>query len=81
LIAPAEVPAYAGLIYTTRYCSRIVKQAPFLHKNRKCFHKILLGKYYYRNDETAGLLSYYLRRNNLTDQQEIDLKVILDRFR
>lgn len=82
LIRPEEVPAYAGLIYSTgNYQSYIVKQAPFLHKNKKCFDNILLGKYYHRNNEISELLGRYLRSNNLTDQQERDLAAIHQRFR
>lgn len=86
LINPEEVPAYAGLIYTQKEDIMkptywIEKPAPFLHKHKKCFDKVLLGKYYHRNNELASLLSYYLRRNDLTDQQEKDLMEIYNRFR
>lgn len=80
LISPEEVPAYAGLIYTTKFGSRIVKQAPFLHKNKKCFDAILLGKYYHRSNEVSQLLWSFRRRSNLTDQQDQELKTIMDRL-
>lgn len=80
LIAPGEVPAYAGLIYTTPFGSTIVKQAPFLHKNKKCFDSILLGKYYHRSNEVCQMLQYFRRRSNLTDHQDQELKKIIDRL-
>lgn len=83
LIKPTEVPAYSGLIYTgpNQYDARIVKPAPFLHKNKKNFDGILVGKYYHRSIEVTQLLSYYVRRNDLTDQQSKDLCAIIDRLR
>lgn len=80
LIKPDEVPAYAGLIYTMPVLSTIVKQAPFLHKNKKCFDKILLGKYYHRSNEVYQLLGYFRSRNDLTDQQDQELKRIIERL-
>jgi len=85
LIAPGEVPAYAGLIYVQKedimkpYC-RIVKQAPFLHKNKKCFDNILLGKYYHRSNEVSQLLQSFRRYQNLTDHQDQELKRIIERL-
>jgi len=80
LISPGEVPAYAGLIYTTQFGSQIVKPAPFLHKEKKCFDKILLGKYYHRNTEIKHLLYMYGRYNKLNDEQKINLNKLIDRM-
>lgn len=82
LISPDEVPAYAGLIYAgpIQYQSRIIKPAPFLHKNKKCFAKILLGKYYYRNNKLYQLLCSFKRMGNLTEKQECQLLNIINRM-
>ncbi|TDQ12199.1 hypothetical protein [Pedobacter metabolipauper] len=83
LIKLEEVPAYAGLIYTgpIQYQAKIVKPAPFLHKNKKCFDKILLGKYYHRNNELYNMLHYFQINADLTDEQNRQLKTIFDRIR
>jgi len=81
LIKPEEVPAYAGLIYTKPiYGSYIVKPAPFLHKNKKNFDSILLGKYYHRNTELSYMLRVFSRHNNLTDDQEKNLNAVISRM-
>lgn len=48
LIKPEEVPDYAGLIYTgTTYANfSVIKQAPFLHREKNDFTSRLLSKYY-----------------------------------
>jgi len=81
LIKPEEVPAYAGLIYTrSMYDSCIVKPAPFLHKNKRNFDNILLGKYYHRNSELAHLLYLFKRHNKLTPDQEKNLNAVISRM-
>jgi len=81
LIKPEEVPSYAGLIYTrSLYQGTIVKPAPFLHKNKRNFDNILLGKYYHRNSELAHLLYLFKRHNRLTPDQEKNLNAVISRM-
>lgn len=80
LISPDEVPAYSGLIWTTPFHSSIIKPAPFLHKNKKCFDKILLSKYYHRNNEIHQLLCHFKRHNNLNEEQNRQLVAIINRM-
>jgi hypothetical protein len=43
-----EVPHYAGLLYASDRGIMLVKQAPFLHKGKADYTKILLDKFYYK---------------------------------
>lgn len=67
LIDVSELPGYAGLIYVTSFGCRMVKQAPFLHKNKRCFDRDLLGKYYHRSNEVASLLMQLEYRHRGTE--------------
>jgi len=49
LISVNEIPAYAGLIYVTDTWSRIIKNAPFIHKDKLNIEPLLFSKYYYDN--------------------------------
>ena len=49
MIKVHEVPHYAGLITIENNCIEIVKQAPFIHKNKLDLTKILLDKFYFRS--------------------------------
>jgi hypothetical protein len=80
LISPSEVPPYAGLIWTTKFGSTIVKPAPFLHKIKNNFDSILLGKYYHRNIEMKHLLFLYGRHNKLNDEQTKNLQNLINRM-
>lgn len=49
VIETHEIPKYAGLIYVMDSGSyRIIKQAPFLHKETFNYRKMLFDKYYYQ---------------------------------
>jgi hypothetical protein len=58
LISVEEVPEYAGLIYINGYQAQVMKNAPFLHKNKICFTEKLLSKYYSRAVNAISHLSY-----------------------
>lgn len=48
-----EVPAYAGLIYTTQgNWYKVIKKAPIIHRTRYDFDKDLLSKYYWNSVNT-----------------------------
>lgn len=49
LINKKEVPKYAGLLEYSEGEIKQVKSAPFLHKNKYNYDKILLDKYKFRN--------------------------------
>lgn len=74
LIKKEEVPEYAGLIYIDSY-STIIKQAPFLHKEKLMdndihFVRQLMRKFYFRNMD--------LRRE--MQLREVDLRYGQGRF-
>lgn len=48
LIKEEELPPYAGLIYVNGSHANIVKRAPFIHKNKQEFRKLLCDKFYYQ---------------------------------
>ena len=80
LILPNEVPSYAGLLYTDGISScDVVKPAPFLHKNKRDFSKILLSKYYYKHGEIKMMLNDFIRFQNLTEEQEKVIRQIMNR--
>lgn len=80
LIHPSEVPSYAGLLYTDRFNScTIIKQAPFLHKNKRDFAKILLSKYYHKHGELKMMLNDFIRWQKPNEQQEKAIRMIIDR--
>jgi hypothetical protein len=56
LIKKEEVPKYAGLIYIKNKNYRIVKNAPFIHKNKFVPKDMLFDKYYYLYLETEKKL-------------------------
>lgn len=47
LIDVKEIPEYAGLIYTDGYYHKVIKPAPFLHKDKMDVKKKLFDKYYW----------------------------------
>jgi hypothetical protein len=47
LITAEEVPEYAGLMYVNNYSVRIVKEAPFIHKEKLKFETRLCDKFYW----------------------------------
>lgn len=48
LIKEDEIPKYAGLIYIDGSHATIIKRAPFIHKVKTDFRKILCDKFYYQ---------------------------------
>lgn len=48
LIEEKDIPKYAGLIYVDGSHATIVKRAPFIHKTKTDFRKILCDKFYYQ---------------------------------
>jgi hypothetical protein len=48
LIKIEEIPKYAGLIYVDATHATIIKRAPFIHKIKTDFRKILCDKFYYQ---------------------------------
>jgi hypothetical protein len=48
LIKEEEIPKYAGLIYIDNTHATIVKRAPFIHKIKTDYRKILCDKFYYQ---------------------------------
>lgn len=48
LIKEEDVPKYAGLIYIDGSHATIVKRAPFIHKVKHDYRKILCDKFYYQ---------------------------------
>lgn len=80
LIDPSEVPSYAGLLYTDRFNScTVIKQAPFLHKNKRDFTKTLLSKYYHKHGELKMMLNDFIRWQNPNEEQEKAIRMIIDR--
>jgi hypothetical protein len=61
LIKIEEVPEYAGLIYvgTERSSARIVKECPYLHKEKHDLTKVLLNKFYYQSMEFERKIEYH----------------------
>lgn len=52
LIKISDIPHYAGLIYVSAFGLEIIKQAPFIHKDKHDFRTNLCDKFYHRlNDE------------------------------
>jgi hypothetical protein len=51
LIKPEEVPEYAGLIYCFPYDPKVVKKAPFIHKDMVNVKELLFDKYYWQHLE------------------------------
>lgn len=47
LIKLEEIPEYAGLIYVGEHTTTVIKQAPFLHKNKENIKEFLFSKYQY----------------------------------
>jgi len=48
LIKEEEIPDYAGLIYVDDSHATIIKRAPFIHKEKYDYRKILCDKFYYQ---------------------------------
>lgn len=48
LIKEEDIPKYAGLIYVDGTHAYIEKRAPFIHKTKTDFRKILCDKFYYQ---------------------------------
>lgn len=48
MIFEKDIPIYAGLIYVSKGHCWIVKRAPFLHKKKHDFRKILCDKFYHQ---------------------------------
>jgi len=48
LLTESDIPKYAGLIYVDNTHAYIVKRAPFLHKTKHDYRKILCDKFYYQ---------------------------------
>lgn len=48
LIKVEDLPPYAGLIYVDGTHATIVKRAPFIHKKKYDFRKVLCDKFYYQ---------------------------------
>ena len=59
LVKKEEIPAYAGLIYIKDKEASIIKEAPFLHKNKLDLRNILLNKFYYETLELRRKMIYY----------------------
>lgn len=87
LIDPAEVPEYAGLIYTgTKYSSFSVRKAPpFIHKNKIDFTERLLSKYYNTSINTRARINemiYKINQYGMTEDEVKDnLKNILRKLK
>lgn len=62
LIKPTEVPTYTGLLYCGRYGIKVVKKAPFIHKENMNMNAILLDKFYYLSINLKNQLSALLNR-------------------
>lgn len=81
LISVGEVPEYAGLLYVNKYGScDVVKQAPFLHKNKRDFNKELMQKYFFRHREIHSQLISFSRSGNFNENDFKKLTQILNRF-
>jgi len=70
LITKEEVPEYAGLITVGSY-AKIIKRAPFIHRRKLEFRKILCDKFYHRWE-------YERRRNQLLNY---DHKQLIERVK
>jgi hypothetical protein len=60
-----EIPRYAGLIEIEDYHVNIVKNAPFLHKNKLELTKILLDKFYYKFLSIVKNGDFYKNENDI----------------
>jgi len=73
LLAPEEIPSYAGLLYVTAGDIQEIKPAPFLHKKKNDHTKALLQKFYYKciNDRRdIYMILNTLERYSMTDDQK-----------
>ena len=61
LISAAEIPKYAGLIYIVGTHVKVVKRAPFIHKEKRDYRRILCDKFYllYVNNRKKTAKSQY----------------------
>jgi hypothetical protein len=48
MVAPADIPKYAGLIYIVNTHAKVIKRAPLLHKVKRDYRRILCDKFYER---------------------------------
>ncbi len=67
LIKVEEVPKYAGLIYVDGSHAVIEKRAPFIHKQKYDFRKILCDKFYYQwlnNKKKLNIIEHELETAN-----------------
>lgn len=72
LVSVSEVPSYAGLIYVDGFVS-IEKRAPFIHKNKHDYRRILCDKFYHRWIEQR-------RENGRLSHEHDMLKKRVERF-
>ncbi|GAA4338548.1 hypothetical protein GCM10023149_48580 [Mucilaginibacter gynuensis] len=87
LITPAEVPAYAGLLYAVKdqfsNNLREVKKAPFLHKQTNDFARSLLKKYYNKHLYVGGEVRVFLNEieHLLNDYQKDRKRQLMNKLR
>lgn len=67
LLKESDLPSYAGLIIVDGSHAFIEKRAPFIHKKKQDFRKILCDKFYYnwlQQKKKLNLLEYDLETTN-----------------
>lgn len=87
LIKVADLPSYAGLMYTDGTDCWMVKQAPMIHKRpllKTNLPSILLDKFWFQSQEdrrTISRLNYHLEDQNKNDEQETTRAISADKIR
>lgn len=88
MVSTEEIPKYAGLIYITGQHMKIVKRAPFIHKEKRDYRKVLCDKFYERytsqRREFAQLIYdmknarklFEKMQGYLTEQERSDLRLM-----
>ncbi|MXV16844.1 hypothetical protein [Hufsiella ginkgonis] len=71
MISKDECPPYAGLLYVRGYDLVMIKQAPFLHKQKNDLTKVLLDKFYWKSTNLKINISDFLFSigRNLNDEE------------
>lgn len=65
MIQKEDVPYYAGLIYCDKFSINIIKEAPFIHKEKLEYEKKLCMKFYYYWRNSQAELAKLKRGNGL----------------
>lgn len=82
LLSIDEIPSYAGLIYFDDYNCTVVKEAPYIHKEKEKYTGVLLSKYY---NKTLNMFSKLLefRRTfkiGLPENKSVELDKFISKF-